>query len=583
MSFFNDSRYIGLYDVPEPGSIDVKFVYNFFVPDERTNVTGQPQIREMSWELQKEINPRLVESSLPRYVEINFSPVRSGDDVFPWLSAVDLSRLRNRINTEERIMTPKDASVKYSDASLSKRVSGKANLLAGLLGNSTNDALSKAQVIQEFDDKIDVSITQELLSIEDKAGISAINEVTDVSDVPIFSSAEDINLIYTLDRRLLKSSLMGSYNFESYVKTKSQIQASQDAQSYLPHASADSGPMSDEPMLEIIGHNAVQNASSDVRTQTAGYIVERIEEKTGNVDRYYINDPTASSYIDTKVKYGIDYRYSLRTVAAVEMVAPQVSQNANQNANFERIRLLVASKPSITKTVRTIEKVPPTPPDGVFYRFNYDSGQGLFIRWQMPVGKQRDTKYFQVFRRKTIYDPYECIAQLDFDDSDEKSPKFEIVNPDRVTKLKGPQTMFLDPEFSRDSSYMYAICAIDAHGLTSNYSAQTHVTFNKTTNEISLKSVSRSNAPKQYPNFYIDPSLDTNVFVDSLTEDSMKVSKKFKIDIYFDPDTVEFTSKNGTRLPLLATDNSQGVYKMHLLNIDRQKSQILELRIDDLR
>ena len=63
----------------------------------------------------------------------------------------------------------------------------------------------------------------------------------------------------------------------------------------------------------------------------------------------------------------------------------------------------------------------------------------------------------------------------------------------------------------------------------------------------------------------------------------MRVSKKFKINVYFDPDTARFTSKNGTNSPLLATNSSKGVYKMHLLNIDRQKSETLEIKIDDLR
>jgi hypothetical protein len=83
---------------------------------------------------------------------------------------------------------------------------------------------------------------------------------------------------------------------------------------------------------------------------------------------------------------------------------------------------------------------------------------------------------------------------------------------------------------------MYAICAIDAHGLSSGLSAQTEVSFIKTRNIIDLKAISRSGAPKHYPNFFIDPDLDENVFVRTLTQDVMASSGKQSIKLYFDAD-----------------------------------------------
>jgi len=262
-----------------------------------------------------------------------------------------------------------------------------------------------------------------------------------------------------------------------------------------------------------------------------------------------------------------------------------IESNGEENLDpgFYRVLSLISSKPSPPKLVKAVETQPPSEPDGVFYRYNYDSRNGLFLRWQIPTGKQRDVKYFQIFRRKSIHEPFTCIAEIDFNDSTQKLPRYEMIPLDRIIKASAPLTSFMDSEYSRDTSYIYAVCAVDAHGLSSGYSAQTRVTFDKPKNEIKLKNISRGAAPKQYPNFFIDPDLDDNIAVDSLTQDSMQVSKKFKINVYFDPDTVVYTKKDGTKLPLLATDNSQGVYKLHLLNIDRQKSQVLEIKIDDLR
>ena len=89
-------------------------------------------------------------------------------------------------------------------------------------------------------------------------------------------------------------------------------------------------------------------------------------------------------------------------------------------------------------------------------------------------------------------------------------------------------------------------------------------------------------APKQYPNFFIDPDLDDNIFVDSLSQDVMLSSHKQKITVYFNPDATKFISSDGRSGDIVTTQNSNSIYKLHLLNIDRQKSSIIELSIEDL-
>jgi hypothetical protein len=59
-------------------------------------------------------------------------------------------------------------------------------------------------------------------------------------------------------------------------------------------------------------------------------------------------------------------------------------------------------------------------------------------------------------------------------------------------------------------------------------------------------------------------------------------SHKKKINIYFDPDSVGYTSSNGQNGAIILTQNENAVYQLHLMNIDRQKSSTVELSIENL-
>ena len=149
---------------------------------------------------------------------------------------------------------------------------------------------------------------------------------------------------------------------------------------------------------------------------------------------------------------------------------------------------------------------------------------------------------------------------------------------------RGAQTYFEDMNFDRDSGpAMYAVCAVDAHGLTSTYSAQTLVSFNKDKNALELKSISRPGAPKQYPNFFVDPDLDESISIDSFSQDAIYDSGRQKIKIYFTPDTISARDKDGQESSIVLTNQNDAFYKMHVINVDFQKSADVELRVDDLR
>jgi len=201
----------------------------------------------------------------------------------------------------------------------------------------------------------------------------------------------------------------------------------------------------------------------------------------------------------------------------------------------------------------------------------------------MPSGRSRDVKFFQIFRRNNIYEPFECIAELDFDNSEIKTLRPESVREDLVYRFSGPQTYYEDSTFDRDSSSaIYAVCAVDAHGLTSGYSTQTEVGFDRNKNVLTLKNISRPGAPKQYPNFFVDPDLDDNIAVDSFTQDAIFDSGRQTVRVYFTPDAKLVSDRDGQERNVFVDQNSDGKYKIHFINLDLQKSTTAEIYINNV-
>lgn len=584
-----DSRYLGLVDVPETQTIVSNFIYNYFVPDERTNRSGNARFHGIKNEkTQRLIDTRVLETKLPRAIEIFFDPVNCGstniDDLDNQPVLTD-PLVRGKTDTEDTITTDRDCIYRFVDKSVRARLTDKARLLAGMLDAEASDVPGQIKSILDADENINTRELQEVLSPESTPGVEYVNDVGVVNEPDVYVLASNLKLDVLLDRRLLKASFGGDFTIENILKTENFEKASSDALSFLPTCRLDSSDDSFEPTLTSIRSARVESPSDIIKTTTVGYIVERSElSESGKFvgqTKYLLDGASSTSFLDTKIVYGSTYTYAIRTVALVEMVVDS-DGSGDLDIGHHSVWSLLASRPSKQSIVEAIERRPPLEPDGVFYRYNYDDG-GLIIRWQIPVGKQRDVKYFQIFRRKSIHDPFTCVAEIDYDDSVVPSTRREHVSPDRTFKFDAPTTQFLDPEFSRDSSFIYAVAAIDAHGLTSGYSAQSLVSFNRISNIIELKNISKSGAPKQYPNFYIDPDLDDNIFVDSLTQDAMFSSIKKQIKIYFNPDAAKFTSSDGRSGNIILTKNNENaVYKVHLLNTDRQKATTIELSIDNL-
>ena len=112
------------------------------------------------------------------------------------------------------------------------------------------------------------------------------------------------------------------------------------------------------------------------------------------------------------------------------------------------------------------------------------------------------------------------------------------------------------------------------------------VEFDQNTNKIRLRNISQPGAPRQYPNMYISPTEAQNINGVRLTEDVMKDSMHTKMRVYFDPE--HYSVHGGTwyrrkDLKHLATVKDNGVYKFEVLNLDRQKSKTLTIKLKNMR
>ena len=134
--------------------------------------------------------------------------------------------------------------------------------------------------------------------------------------------------------------------------------------------------------------------------------------------------------------------------------------------------------------------------------------------------------------------------------------------------------MYVDPDFSKDSKFIYALACVDAHGFSSNLSDQFEVTFDRFKNKVQKKRISSSGAPKPYPNMY----LNADTFVDSMLDDNHR-----QVDVVFDPDHLSVFDSNRRDLQLLPTVKDNADFRLQFINLDLQKERTLKISVDDLR
>jgi hypothetical protein len=584
----------------------------FYTTDERTNRTGNLKFEADSYQLGKSlgdpfgINSLAVSSyenglkrsaysaKIPRFVELIFNQAiiptadskqfNTPTEVKEILSKLnELENSSEFLNSEENVSSIKDVVIAKKDFYVKNRLINKLQLLMQL--NDLKELPPAESVIKAQLECSSLCIS--LLGMNNQDGLDVVDSNNEIYVSDILTQASKAVYELLLDASKADELLFSLEERTNFFKLQ-KLELIQSLQSSNLASINESDSSNDKPFLNCIAVEPAQtnDHSSVYGAKILGYLVFKRETtydgKQLPIKFEYLNasnsDGINLNFIDSKIVYGSTYEYSIRTLILIRTLHQSDGNDGLEPGRYFTYSML-ASKECKPVLIKAEEKIPPKEPDGIFYDFMYSMEQGLKIRWQMPVGTQRDVKYFQIFRRKNVDQPFTCIAELDFDDSEVKSMKTELVQLDRVYRFSKPVLQFVDAEFTRGSKFIYALAAVDAHGMTSGYSEQMEISFDRVSNKISLNSVSRAGAPKQYPNFYLRPNLADGTRTSSLTQDAMMVSGCKKMTVYYDPDARYFESTNGSKGQLIGIQSDSFEYKFHILNLDRQKDDILKIKI----
>ena len=339
----------------------------------------------------------------------------------------------------------------------------------------------------------------------------------------------------------------------------------------------------------LIGEEVDPFVVTRTTSRIIGYVIEKYKLTPSGFVKVggpiLINNIATTSITDLRILYGTTYCYSIRTVAAVSSYGFDDEDNTSREIVY-----LISSSPVIAR-VECIENVPPPAPEMIDFLWDYKNKK-LNIIWQPPMNTQRDIKQYQVFRRKNINEPFELLCQKTFDFSAVKYRSGEVIDGNRddmtpsekefVKYYKEPNCSYIDDEFVVDidmlktSEYIYTVCAIDAHGIVSNYGPQFELKFDFFKNILVKRIISSSGAPRQYPNMKIDADL----FKDVIKTEG-QASKKLKI--YFMPEYFNIRTGVGPDglKRVVATKQNGEYYRLQFINLQNQKSDSIKITIDD--
>lgn len=349
----------------------------------------------------------------------------------------------------------------------------------------------------------------------------------------------------------------------------------------------------EEMDIEQSGFSLSQLESRLPDIKFAGYLIEKFEVlQNGSLTftgRKYVYNHDANFALDDSVRYGGNYLYKIRTVARVKTLASIEDVNEPQNNQVVIATCFMASE-GVIASVTCVEKVPPPSVHILRATFDFDTLLPQ-LTWQFPFNKQRDIKRFQIFKRFSIDEPFTLLKEYDFDNSEIRTSVNEIAPSKNVVSMRRPQLSFIDNTHKEGEKPIYSIASVDAHGMSSGLGLQVKVERDRYTNKVTRTVISRPDAPKPYPNMFVN--------VDAFS-DAIKVSNFNRIKVFCDPEYYRVTRKeeqitaqyhNGRviqavgmverDLNFLAIDRNNFRYSMHIINTDNQKDALVKIKLEN--
>jgi hypothetical protein len=631
------SRGLPSLDIPEikMNSFDVKFVYNYYTVDERvrTAATPEEQLLNLESNTSNEILFQATNDRLPRFIKGSFQPasdiVFNPDFVDNEGNSLSDSDALNVINNLDKIVVEGASSTRYFSGT---------ELLDTMADKKFYDLAEASQVIQNIAIPEDSSIGNADRLIEKIAGDTLQGEQKKLlrqvlgnlqpagfSFAPSDTRVEDAQTAFDNMARQTFSIKFNNLFFNDVTSAatrqngsvfEDEFRAYQDVSSTIQqNAITNLTPQfmrPDEyefgalpikvesiPTLQLSDAGLPLDAVYGIvpKMKLSGYIVQRYEVlgngSLSTLEPLIINNPAATFFIDKNIRYGATYLYKIRTIATIQTISKKINPYRPELTQYVKATYLIASEGRIAACHAT-ENRPPPPPADINFKFDY-SYRKPRIFWSFPINPQRDIMRFQVFKRNSIDKPFKLLVEYNFDQSVYKSPPLENALSKKIVKMKHPLLSFVDQTYEDGSTPIYAIAAIDARGLTSGYSAQFSVYYDKFTNELKTKLISREGAPKTYPNVYLN---------EDTFQDLIKSSGKDRMTVVFDPEyyivrktaAESLTGQNEGNafsvpivegmqgeedLNFIASNDDIATYKIQIINTDLQQSELIDIKIVD--
>jgi hypothetical protein len=594
-------------DVPEVRTFTTQFVYNFFVADERTSyVSGVPReaLERRADGIDDEF-VRYARTRVPRYValawknptvrdpshETTDNEIRSGvhKPTYPGLISDNLSK----IVSEDAFSSNNFTSVTFKDGDIETKI---FNYVSGTYDQLTLDqpkdpdsshskAASRLQALTPRNVK--PHFLYPAMTSTDLAFGAKFNDSSQTIDEYV-KKLNNFLIHAQINTKFLKN-VTDKLARDPNSPYKAEVHELRSRASVLSKSATDKmSPVVDEEEFKTVAPYVDIKVNKSVPLNDAGtakivgYVIDRYElnddGSSTSLEPIIIENPSVGFTVDPRIKYGKTYDYAVRTISLFSMPGIDID-----SGDVATISVLVSSRPSSVSRIQAFENVAPPPPSDINFTWDYENDR-LMIHWAFPPNSQRDIKKFQVFRRSSVDDAFELLKVYDFDDSTIRTTTGEMQPDHLVEYLTNPVTWYIDDDFKvprtvgpvgfSSSRYIYTVCCIDAHGLTSNYGAQFEIWFDQFKNQLMKRLVSHSGAPKPYPNMY----LEADAFVDTIKVNG-PTSRRLKL--YFNPEYYAIENSDGNLQKVVSTVQDGGCYKFQFINVDSQKSQIVTVNVDD--
>jgi hypothetical protein len=591
---------VAVIDVPEVTNFETEFTYNFFAPDELTNesITTTSQGNTVGFL-----------RSIPRYVRLSWNKVAVGSSGRVKKEFVDISIEKNaaKVTDEENLHLKYYQPIEQQEVSFVARTQSYLSHLYNQTGYNSGNA-SLTDVCRALNEATGETVTQEFLNRFLNYSNSS-NITTDISVYNPASDAEKINTVMPVSNKIYGTLLHEKLMADSLTPMDTVLVDHLDSQfatqaSVAAYNNRFNGSQYELDLTDAVT-STVSEATTDFGTvyETTGYIIQRFtlmpDGSFSNPRTFYIENPDTVEFFDTQVAYNKHYIYSIKAVVAVQTLSFNQQQRVNVVSTF-----LIASKK--TRSVVFCKDVsisgtpnPPPPPTDFVVTWDYSLKKPV-LTWNYPNDTRRHIKYFQVFRRKNVGDirpaqkPFELVCMYAFNDLQGANGLYYTtvnntfvfshgennINPAVIVDLtnnsrttSATPTCYIDEDFNKNDYYIYSVAAVDAHGISSNYSNQIGIVYNRPKNTIDVVAVSAPGAPKPYPNLYIDK----DAFVDTIKNEGYS-----QATIVFNPDCYGLYTHTGENLNLL-TFGPDNFYRLQLINIDLQTDQFIDIKISDDR